>query len=131
MQLFSPGRFSRLSVCFTSAVAGFAFAMAYTYAESPQFKNLFFASFILRTIHAFISGTFTTAIFLYRWQSNEQNISMIRERQPVIYWFAILSCIHLIPPLLRAPALLFTGGTGIFLLFTLIAIHLACRRAPL
>ncbi len=131
MQLFSPGRLSRLSVCFASAIAGFVFAVAYTYAESPQFINLFFVSFILRTIHAFLSGAFTTAIFLYRWQSSEQNISMIQERQPVIYWFAILFCIHLIPPLLRAPALLFTGGTGIFLLFTLITIHLASRRAPL
>lgn len=75
MQAFSPGRLSRMCVCFISAIAGIAYAAVYTYTESAQFEELFFASFIL--------------------------------------------------PLIRAPSLLLTAGTGIFLLSTFVAIYLA------
>ena len=125
MQALSPGRLFRMGVCFISATAGIAYAAAYTFTESAQFEQLFFASFILRTIHAFLTGTFAVAVVLYQRQGSDRNVVMIRERRPIIYWFAVLASIHLVFPLLRAPSLLLTAGTGIFLFSTFVAIHLA------
>jgi hypothetical protein len=112
-------------VCFVSAVAGIAYAAAYTYTESARFEEQFFASFILRTIHAFLTASFVVAATIYRHKENDAGVNMIRERRPTIYWFSILASIHLVLPLLRAPSLLLTGGTGIFLFSTFVAIYLA------
>ena len=125
MGVVSPGRLSRLGICFASTLAGFAYATLYVWTESRQFSEPFFAAFILRTIHAFFTGTFAIAALLYRSLGNSTYAEMIRERHAIVYWFVILAGIHMIPPLLRAPSALLTWGTALFLLSSFVTLRLA------
>ena len=124
MHDFSPGRLTRMAVCSASTFGGIAWTVVYVHTESTQFAELFFAAFLLRTIHAFLTGTFASATILYRFLLNDTGVKMIHERRPVVYWFVIFACVHMILPLLRTPSLLLTAGTAFFLISTFVTLVL-------
>lgn len=122
MRAFAPGRFRRVGVCFASACCGLAYAYWYTQVESHAFREFYFLSFLLRTVHAFLVGTFEVAVLLYFLGGNGDFMRMVKEQRLLITAFAVFSLFHMLLPLFGHPAVLLTKGTAIFIFSTIVTV---------